>query len=134
MSTVKELIEPVLTENSVTVLKKRYLQKDEFGNLLETPKELFWRVARATAEAERFYAAEDYAGEIQVHKEDIQARVDKWAETFYKHMAECRFMPNTPTLFNIGAKEKACGSACFVFPLWDSMEEICDCVKWISLV
>jgi len=129
MSITEQRVEPKLTDNSLTVLEKRYLQKDEFGTILETPKELFWRVARATAEAERSYAAKDNATE-----DEIQARVDYYAEEFYRNMAECRFMPNTPTLFNTGVKEKACGSACFVLPLEDSMEGICDCVKWIALI
>ena len=51
-----------LTQNAITVLKKRYLQKDSQGNVVETPEELFRRVAKNIAQADRFYHPE-----IDVH-------------------------------------------------------------------
>ena len=47
-----------LTQNAMTVLKKRYLQKDPQGNVVETPEELFRRVAKNIAQADRFYHPE----------------------------------------------------------------------------
>ena len=34
-----------LSGNAVKILEKRYLQRDGEGNLIESPEELFWRVA-----------------------------------------------------------------------------------------
>jgi ribonucleoside-diphosphate reductase alpha chain len=46
-----------LSPNAVTVLEKRYLIKDDAGKPVETPSDLFWRVARTIAEADRRYGA-----------------------------------------------------------------------------
>ena len=45
--------EPQLSENALRVLEKRYLQKDESGKVIETPRQLFWRVAWNLAQADR---------------------------------------------------------------------------------
>jgi ribonucleoside-diphosphate reductase alpha chain len=37
------------------VLEKRYFKKDEDGRVIETSEEMFWRMARTIAEAERAY-------------------------------------------------------------------------------
>jgi len=42
-----------LSINASRVLEQRYLLKDESGQILETPSELFRRVARSIAEVER---------------------------------------------------------------------------------
>ena len=42
-----------LSANALKVLQRRYLKKGENGELLETPEEMFRRVARAVAQAER---------------------------------------------------------------------------------
>ena len=47
---------PTLTENALVVLKKRYLKKNEYGEVAETPEEMFRRVANSVAEAELIYA------------------------------------------------------------------------------
>jgi ribonucleoside-diphosphate reductase alpha chain len=46
---------PHLRPEAVTILEKRYLKKDASGKVIESPEEMFWRVARNVAEAERFY-------------------------------------------------------------------------------
>jgi ribonucleoside-diphosphate reductase alpha chain len=90
------------------VLKKRYLAKNGSGEAVESPEELFWRVANCTASAERAYGAED---------EQVRA----WAETFYTLMATGKFEPNTPTLINAGRNNGLGYSACYVLPIDDSL-------------
>jgi len=101
-------------------LERRYLRKDDSGKAIETPRELFERVARAIASAEKNYGKSD--GEIE-----------KTAEKFYEMMARLEFMPNSPTLMNAG-RELGQLSACFVLPIGDSMEEIFDAVKYTALI
>lgn len=110
--------DPELLANSVTVLKKRYLRKKESGEM-ETPKDLFIRVAKNISEAEL--------------KFDPQADVDSVAEMFYNQMATLKFLPNSPTLMNAGNALQQL-SACFVLPVEDSLEGIFEAVKYTALI
>jgi ribonucleoside-diphosphate reductase alpha chain len=115
-----DLPDPVLTDNAVRVLRKRYLKCDEEGNPLETPKDLFWRVASTIAEEDRKYGATD--SEIR----DV-------AVDFYDMMRTGTWEPNSPTLFNAG-RELGNLSACFVLPVADSMEGIYETLKNMALI
>jgi len=108
-----------LTENARKVLERRYLNKDDDGDVLETPEELFERVARHLAAAEEKY--------------ESSQSVDQWTETFYGMMASLEFLPNSPTLMNAG-KDLGQLAACFVLPVGDSLEEIFDSVKQAALI
>lgn len=110
--------EPELLPNSVTVLKKRYLRKKENGEL-ETPKDLFVRVAKNIALAEL--------------KFDSKANVDEVADIFYNQIASLKFLPNSPTLMNAGNALQQL-SACFVLPVDDSLEDIFEAVKYTALI
>ena len=109
-----------LSDNALTVLKRRYLIKDSEGRVIETPHELFVRVARFIASADQQYGAH-------------AAHIDKTAETFFSMMASLEFMPNSPTLMNAG---RSLGqlSACFVLPVGDSMEEIFETNKHAAII
>jgi len=108
-----------LTENARHVLQKRYLKKDKQGNVIETPEEMFRRVARAIAGAELQYQP----------KANVQATEDE----FYRMMTSLDFLPNSPTLMNAG-RELGQLSACFVLPIEDSMDSIFDSVKNTALI
>ena len=109
-----------LSENALKVLEKRYLSKDENGKLIETPDELFRRVAGAIAAADKFY------GKTKIQIEEL-------TRSFTNIISELDFMPNSPTLMNAG-KELGQLSACFVLPIEDSMESIFETLKATSLI
>src|SRR6516162_1545786 len=96
-----------LSKNARIVLEKRYLVKNESGKPVETPEQLFWRVATVVAEADRRYGASDGA-------------VETVAEEFYRLMTQRRFEPNSPTLMNAG-RPLGQLSACFVLPVDDAL-------------
>ncbi|MCG8637554.1 MAG: vitamin B12-dependent ribonucleotide reductase [Desulfobacterales bacterium] len=103
-----------LTENARLVLERRYLKKDDSGNVSETPEQMFRRVAGHIAAAEKNY--------------NENADIKGVEEKFYRMMTEFRFLPNSPTLMNAG---RALGqlAACFVLPVEDSIDGIFDAVK-----
>ena len=124
MNTSTPRDEVQLSPNAVTVLEKRYLIKDDGGRPIETPRDLFWRVARTVAEADRRYGA----GESQV---------ERAAREFYDIMATRQFMPNSPTLMNAG-RPLGQLSACFVLPVDDALSNgksgIYDTLRAMALV
>jgi ribonucleoside-diphosphate reductase alpha chain len=109
-----------ITQNAEKVLRKRYLKKDEEGNVIETPEELFRRVARSMAETEAAYGRS-------------QAETAALEEEFYSMMTSFEFLPNSPTLMNAGRRLGQL-SACFVLPVGDSMESIFDAVKNAAII
>lgn len=108
-----------LSDNALRVLERRYLTKDGEGRAVETPQELFHRVARHIASAELTY--------------DPKADVSLYEESFCQLMEKLEFLPNSPTLMNAG-RELGQLSACFVLPIEDSMESIFDAVKYTALI
>lgn len=102
-----------LTPNALQVLKTRYLAKNDKGEVVETPEQLFKRVARAAASAEQTPQLQEY-----------------YEKEFFAIMSNLWFLPNTPTLVNAG-RQGSYGvySACFVLPLHDHMAEIFETIK-----
>lgn len=109
-----------LAENAIKVLEKRYLKRDKEGNCIETPADMFMRVAKTIAE-----------GDLKFGKS--QAEVDALTKRFYKAITSRYFMPNSPTLMNAG-RELGQLAACFVLPVEDSLEGIFETVKNTALI
>lgn len=103
--------------NAIRVLERRYLIKDEKGNVMETPKQLLSRVAKAVAAVEAKYG-----------HDPKQAEVD-----FFTVMSERKFLPNSPTLMNAGTDIGQL-SACFVLPVEDSIEGIFTTLKHMAII
>ncbi len=106
-----------LTENALRVLKARYLIKDEKGNIIETPEQLFVRVAKTIASAESLYGG----------------NTAEWEEKFHSLMTDFKFLPNSPALMNAG-KDMGQLAACFVLPVGDSMNSIFNTLKNAALI
>ena len=112
-------MKPLLFDNAIKVLSSRYLLKNENGDIVESPDELFRRVANHIAKAELTYGG---AADAKV-----------WEEKFYALMCQLKFMPNSPTLMNAGMPLGQL-SACFVLPVEDSIESIFTTLKNTALI
>ncbi len=108
-----------ITKNARTVLERRYLIKNEKGEVTETVEGLFHRVASAIAAADQAF--------------DKNADVEKLTQEFYEMLTNLEFLPNSPTLMNAG-RPLGQLSACFVLPVEDTMEGIFETIKRAALI
>ncbi|MBN1930318.1 MAG: vitamin B12-dependent ribonucleotide reductase [Desulfobacterales bacterium] len=108
-----------LSKNAGVILEKRYLKKDSHGNLLETPINLFERVAKSIASADLIY--------------DTKANVKNSEKKFLRLLNRRWFLPNSPTLMNAG-RHLGQLAACFVLPIEDSLESIFETLKNTALI
>lgn len=109
-----------LSENALKVLERRYLKRDRDGKIVETPEEMFLRVAKAIASADKIYGK-------------TEKEIQGLEESFYNIMAKLEFMPNSPCLMNAG-REMGQLSACFTLPIEDSMESIFETLKATAMI
>ena len=108
-----------LTDNARLVLARRYLKKDDRGELLEAAEDMFRRVASNIAQAELVWGD---AHDMHVAEEQ-----------FYGVMARLEFLPNSPTLMNAGRRLQQL-AACFVLPVPDDIEKIFDAIKYAAII
>ncbi len=118
-----------LSANALTVLRRRYLAKNASGKSVETPAQMFRRVADNIAEAEHLYIPSATARASRTRG----AGRSSAADVFYRMMSRLEFLPNSPTLMNAGRDLQQL-SACFVLPVEDSLESIFDTVKHQALI
>ena len=108
-----------LTPNARLVLGKRYLKKDAAVNPIETPEDMFRRIAKNIASADSIY--------------DKKADIVSLEEQFYDLFINLFFMPNSPTLMNAGRDLQQL-FVCFVLPVEDSIENIFETVKQAAII
>ncbi len=107
-----------LSQHALAVLEKRFLLRDEHGQLIEDPVGLFERVAKAIA------AADDPYGDSPREQSE---------EVFFDLMTSLKFLPNSPTLMNAGTPRGQL-AGCFVLPVEDSMESIYGTLRHAALI
>ena len=105
--------------NTIEVLKRRYLLKDNNRNIIEEPSELFRRVAHNIAKAETSYGSDVSLPQVE--------------EQFYFMMKNLEFLPNSPTLMNAGTTFGQL-SACFVLPIEDSIDGIFKSLRGMAKI
>ena len=119
----RQLTDIELSENALAVLKKRYLKKNEAGEAIEEPIDMFRRVASNIAEGEYHFK----------EGEEADALYEESKEKFLQMLLSRKFMPNSPTLMNAG-REMQQLSACFVLPVEDSIDGIYDTLKHQAII
>ena len=108
-----------ISPKSMLVLEERYLKKNKSGKIIETPEEMFRRVAGNIALADAEYKSD--------------AEIKTLEDQFQSMMSNLEFLPNSPALMNAGRKYQQL-SACFVLPVEDSIESIFNTVKYAALI
>jgi ribonucleoside-diphosphate reductase alpha chain len=94
----------LLTNHGRAILERRYLRRGTDGKHIETPEEMFRRVARCIALVE----------------EELGGDSAEQESAFYRLLTGFRFFPNSPTFTGAGTP-LAQLAACFVLPIEDDM-------------
>ncbi len=108
----------VMSDHALAVLEKRFLLRDESGQVVEDAAGLFRRVARAVAAVDAIYG---------------DHRREESEELFFELMSSLTFLPNSPTLMNAGTPRGQL-AGCFVLPVNDSMESIYATLADVALI
>ncbi|MBN2367726.1 adenosylcobalamin-dependent ribonucleoside-diphosphate reductase [Candidatus Woesearchaeota archaeon] len=106
-------------ENQLRIIYAKYLRRDEKGNVIETPPQMYRRIAHTIASPEAEYKD--------------QAAADALEEEFYNVLVSLDFLPGGRTMANAGTPVKNLAN-CFVIPVEDSMEGIFEAVKKAALI
>ncbi|NQU99547.1 MAG: hypothetical protein HQ538_02315, partial [Parcubacteria group bacterium] len=114
---ITEEIVPMLSENALEVVNKRYAKTDKDGNPIETPAEMFYRVAKFMSRADSNYLNKS-------EKKNKAKILEETTEEFYKVMSSLKFLPGGRVLFEAGNNNTGQLSSCFVVPIDDSLEGI----------
>src|SRR3989344_6768577 len=112
----RDLFEPTLSENASYIAKTRYAFRNDQGEPIESPKEMFWRIASYIAAADTIYSKQSLRSSPALRERrdaGLKKSHLKSAREFYDLMAAQKFIPNTPTMVNSGKIGQSL-SACFV--------------------
>ena len=109
-----------LNVNGLLIAKSRYLLKDLDTNIIETPKQMFERVANFVASAEKLY---------QKNEDEIIDISDE----FYEIISSLDFIPSGRILANSDTKNNMLFSS-FVIPIEDSMKGIFRALYYKALI
>ena len=107
-----------LSPNALFILQQRYLMRDENREIIETPTQMFRRVAKAIAEIELNYGKD-------------KPFIKKMEKNFFEIMTKMEFLPNSPTLMNAGTNLGQL-SACFVLSVEDDIDSIFNAVHYTA--
>ena len=108
-----------LSSLAKSILNERYLLKNEKGEIIETPEQMFSRVSDEICKVDIRHYNQDECG---LFKDQI-----------FNAMVNLDFLPNSPTLMNAGTVIGQL-SACFVLPVEDSIESIFNSVKHMASI
>ena len=92
--------------------------RDENREIIETPTQMFRRVAKAIAEIELNYGKD-------------KTFIKKMEKNFFEIMTKMEFLPNSPTLMNAGTNLGQL-SACFVLSVEDDIDSIFNAVHYTA--
>lgn len=113
-SLADQKINSSFSENSLKMLKKRYLQVKNNG-VQETPAEMFHRVAHAIAQVEKKYNADT-------------KKIEQVEKDFFNIISSKEFTPAGRTMTNAGSTTSIVAN-CIVLPIDDSMDSIFQTLK-----
>lgn len=112
--------EESLSENSLWTFKKKYSWRKGEGEIVESPRQAVYRMARTMAEVE---------GKYKSSEKKIEEFTREFAEAIY----ERRFCPAGRVWTNAGTEVKGLFN-CYVLPVADSMEGIFESVKNAAII
>ncbi len=111
-----------LSPLALDILKLRYLNRDSEGNIVETPLELFYRVASNIASADKLYERTNFVDEESTSR-----------KSFFENMIAQNFIPASPILMNAGNQLQSLFSD-HAFDVPDSMEHIFEVLKMAATI
>ena len=117
---MKDDFDEKLSDNSRWTFNKKYMLRDMNGDVIETPKQAIFRLARTLAEIEGKYGLSE-------------EEVDRWTEKFYRVITSKAFTPGGRVWTNAGTHITGLFN-CYVLPVHDSIEDIYESVKHAALI
>lgn len=116
----KNPFERWLDENGLYTMEKKYLRRNKSGQIIETPSERVYSMAKTMAEVEFKY-------------DKNEEEVGMFTEEFYKMITEARFIPAGRIWSNAGTEVGGLFN-CYVLPVPDDLNGIYDSVRKAAII